>query len=158
MMADVPPNIHAFNLVCLTLFEKLYEAFPTPINISSNSIGVESIPKDASYEASWDAQVLAGEAITWLQEENFIRVGSTTISGDFALVRLTLKGLTVLGYIPTSLQTSATKEALIDRVKNVLASGAEKASAEGVKALVLEAFKLSAAVAGFGTGSNVVGM
>lgn len=157
-MADVPPNIHAFNLVCLTLFAKLYEAFPTPVNISADSIGADSIPKETSAQASWSAMDLASHAISWLQEENFIQVGSQMPSGDFGLVRFTLKGLTVLGYAPTSLQLNTPPEALIDRVKKILASGAEKAGAEGVKALMTETFRVALGIAGFGASGAFTGV
>jgi len=72
--------------------------------------------------------------------------------GYFWKVRLTLKGLTILGYIPAALQPTDPKEALIAKVKRVLTTGAATATSESIKLVVSEIFKLAlapgAAIAG----------
>lgn len=56
-----------------------------------------------------------------------------------------MKGLTVLGYVPTSLQTTEPKEPIIEKIKRVLATGTEKAAAEGVRAILGQIFSLALA-------------
>lgn len=142
-MADIPHNIQSFNLICLKLFARLYEAFPNAAQIQVATLGTEASPLSASYDQTWDSIEMTGNVVSWLKDEGFIRVKSTTVAGDYADVVLTLKALTLLGYVPTAILASDQKEPIIDKVKRVLASGAEKAAAEGVKSILTELFRLA---------------
>lgn len=140
-MIDVPENIHKFNLNALSLLARLYESFPSSIELRPSSVG--AAPQDASYDEAFKFSAEADDVVTWLAEEGFLRFQNRDLSGTFYQVRLTLKGLTVLGYIPTSLQAKDRKEPVIDKIKRVLASGTEKASAEAVKCLLSKLFTLA---------------
>jgi hypothetical protein len=156
-MADVPENIDAFNRVCLELLARLYDSFPRPLNIdpvAANGIGFAAVPEEATPEQSWNIGTLGSDVIEWLAEENFLRYepDPNHRAGYFWKVRLTLKGLAILGHVPTALQPAAPKETLITRIKGVLASGAATAASESIKKLVAEIFKYAlapeAAIAG----------
>lgn len=69
----------------------------------------------------------------------------TIATATFGKVRLTLKGLTILDYVPAALRPTEQKEALITKVKRVLESAAAAASSESIKLVVSEIFKLALA-------------
>lgn len=156
-MADVPENMEAFNRLSLELFMRLYDSFPKPLNINpteANGLGFAAVPQEATEGQSWNIGTLIYDVIEWLAEERFLRYEPDPgyRYGYFWKVRLTLKGLTILGCVPTALRHTEQKEPLIDKVKRVLASGAGTASAESIKLVVSEIFKLALA-----PGASIVG-
>jgi hypothetical protein len=156
-MSSIPPNIHRFNLTALALFDQLYNAFRTPMELDLAKVGASAMPPEASEQDAWDFSIRTVDVVTWLDEEGFLPFEGQ-IAGDHVYqARLTLKGLTILGYMPTSLQSSGPREALIDKIKRVLATGAEKAGSEAVKSLLSEIFKISLATgtAAASSGLNV---
>jgi hypothetical protein len=140
-MSELRDNIDRFNLLVLTIFQKLYDSFPTPVNMEPTGIGVSAAPSDASEQGVWDSMAEARHALTWLKEEGFLRYETQDLQGNFYEVRLSQKGLAMLG---SALTPSEVKEPLITRVRRTLASGAEKAGTEAVKCLMSEVLKLSA--------------
>lgn len=139
----IPANIDQFNRTALTLFSRLYDRFPAPTDIEPLDLGLSGIPDDASDVQALSYAVRAEHVISWLEEEGFIRVQDRDLGGKFYGVRLSLRGLTVLGYIPTVLKQGEEPETMITKVKRALSSGAEKAGAEAVKGLLSELFKLA---------------
>ena len=151
-MADIPENMEAFNRVSLALFARLYDSFPKPFNIDptvANELGFAAVPQEATEEQSWNIGTLGVDVVAWLAEEGFLRYEPDPNHryGYFWKVRLSLKGLTILGYIPSTLRAAEQKEALITKVKRVLASGAGTAGSESIKLVVSEIFKLALAPA-----------
>lgn len=149
-MADIPENMEAFNRVSLELFARLYDSFPKPFNIDPSvegDIAFAAVPREATDEQAWNIGTLGTDVIQWLAEEGFLRYDPDPNHryGYFGNVRLSLKGLTILGHVPASLQAAEPKEALIAKVKRVLASGAATASSESIKLVVSEIFKLALA-------------
>jgi len=149
-MADNQQNIEHFNLVVLKLLDRLYEAFPRPLNITGTTaidIGFDAVPEDATEEESWDIGTMAEDIIGWLSEEGFLRYQEDPNHqhGNFWKVRLTLKGLTILGYVPSSLQQQESKTSLINNAKQAIGAGASTAGKEAVKQVVAEIFKLALA-------------
>jgi len=149
-MADIPENMEAFNRVSLQLFARLYDSFPKPLNIDStaaNAIGFAAVPQEADYEQSWNIGTLGVDVIEWLAEEQFLRYepDPNNRHGHFWKVRLTLKGLTILGYVPFALQSEEQRETLIKKVKRALASGAGTAGSESIRLVVAEIFKFALA-------------
>jgi hypothetical protein len=140
-------NLERFNLTALALFSRLYDAFPNPIEVKAQNLGLSASPDEAELAEHLRFMVYAEHAVTWLAEEGFIRYESHGLNGGFAGVRLTLRGLTVLGYVPTAVKGKKEPETLIVRIKRALGSGADKAAADGVKALITEVFKLAASPA-----------
>jgi len=152
-MAHVPPNIERFNLTALRLFNDLYDAFPNAIDIDTAVLGAEAAPEELPAPDALAYAMGADEVVTWLAEEGFIRVAGGNLGTEINGVRLTLKGLTVLGYIPTVLKPNEASEPMIDKIKRTLGSGAEKAGAEAVKALLGGVFKLAISYASSGGSS-----
>ena len=145
-MNDIPLNIQRFNLIALVLFSKLYESFPSGINIEPLNVGFDALPKDeSSYEQAWDFGAVAYDVVFWLAEEGFLRYEDPNNTREFYNARLTMKGLAVIGYVPTSLKSADPKEPLIEKIKRVLASSTEKVAAEGVKAILGQIFCLALA-------------
>ena len=136
-----PKNIRAFNWLTLKIFNDLYEKFPEPSDIEglrfviSTLFDVGTKSKEADYLTHFTA------TMRWLKDEGFIRYESDQ-SGNFRKVLLTLRGLTVLGYTPTSLTLIDRKEPIIAKIKRVLAKGAEGAASDAVKAIIVKAFAL----------------
>ena len=154
-MSEIPKNIQRFNLIALFLFAKLYESFPSGLDIEPLKVGFDALPKDASWDdQAWDFGAIAYDVVNWLAEEGFFRYENPNHTREFYNARLTMKGLTVLGYVPTSLQSADPKEPLIEKIKRVLATGTEKAAAEGVKAILGQIFGL--ALASRNTGSALI--
>jgi hypothetical protein len=136
-----PKNIRAFNWLTLKIFNDLYEAFPEPHDIEglrfviSTLFDVGTQSKEAAYLTHFTA------TMRWLKDEGFIKYESDN-SGNFRKVLLTLRGLTVLGYTPTSLSLTDRKEPIITKIKRVLSKGTEAAASDAVKAIIVKAFGL----------------
>lgn len=138
-------NITFFNRTTLALFEKLYSAFPTPIDIDVKAIAMTVTPEDAKYDETWNNLQAAEDAIDFLAQEGFLTHKGTYLEGGtFLQARLTLKGLAILGSTPDALEG---KQPLIDRIRKVLAGGAKEAGAEAVKQLTQQAFAAAVAAA-----------
>lgn len=145
-MSDIPKNIQRFNLITLLLFAKLYESFPSGIDIEPLKVGHDALPKDSSWDdEAWDFGAVAYDVVLWLAEEGFLRYENPNHTRDFYNARLTMKGLAILGYVPTALQSSEPKEPLIEKMKRVLATGTEKAAVEGARAILAKVFSLALA-------------
>ncbi|PWB41054.1 MAG: hypothetical protein C3F19_07600 [Rhodocyclales bacterium] len=142
-MADIPKNMQIFDLVTLRILERLYEAFPMPIEITPGSIGIEITSDVATSDDAWSAISVADATLPWLANEGFLRYETVTNVGTFREVQLTLKGLSILGSVPLSITQSEVPEPIIKKVKKVLTSGAEKAGADAVKAVLNEVFRLA---------------
>lgn len=158
-MSDIPPNIQRFNLTALRLFANLYDAFPSPIDIEYGYLGAESAPEGLAPADVLAYALGADEVVEWLEEEGFVRTTGRTVGATISGVRLTLKGLTVLGYIPTSIVPTESSEPIIDKIKRTLSKGIETAGSEGVKTLLGGVFRLAISYApgsaSIGSGINV---
>jgi len=63
--------------------------------------------------------------------------------GCYYGVRLTLRGLTILGYLPSSVTQGEKDEPLIEKIKQYVSSGAKMASGEVAKKIIGELFRLA---------------
>ena len=142
-MPKSPENIHRFNVTALAVLERLYNSFPDPVRLNAEHIGIDAAPNESTAQDYWNYGAGADNVVTWLAEESFLRYVSKGSDGDFYGVRLTLKGLTVLGYIPVSIVEGGKKSTAIERIKRTLASGTEKAGEEAVKSIIGALFKMS---------------
>lgn len=140
-----PDNIEIFNRICIALLDKLYLAFPVPIEIDIKGIAMSAIPQDCSYEKAWDVLSVSGEVVSFLAEEGFLtHKGASPEGCHFMRVRLTMKGLAVLGYIPISTEK---QEPLITKIRGVVNAGLKEAASETVRQLISQtlSFALSSA-------------
>lgn len=119
-------NVEIFNRISLELFAELYEAFPVPIAITPDALALSEVPDEATYGATWSVMEIAGETVTFLQEEGFLKYRDRVITREFGDVRLTLKGLAILGIL-VSLVATEPREPLIRKIKRMAAKGGEKA-------------------------------
>lgn len=111
---SVPPNIDLFNRFCLAVFQKLYLSFPCPVELDVNIIMMSVIPNDAESDETFNTLISGGDAIQFLAAEGFlIHQGALLDGSNFLQVRLTMKGLAVLGSIPNSLEK---RESLISKI------------------------------------------
>lgn len=136
------PNVEIFNRVCLHLFSELYESFPVPMAIDPNGLGLSAVPDELEYDASWSVMEISVETVTFLHQEGFLTIRDRVSTGEFGDVRLTMKGLAVLG-IPVSLKSNEPREPIIEKIKRLMGKGADKAATETVQAIVSEVFKFA---------------
>lgn len=132
-------SFDVFNRISLYLLVKLFEAFPSYIDVDSSALGLDAKPKDVNEtdDELWNNMQIAGDTVTWLQAEGFIKIDSIVYGGEFHRVRLTLKGLTLLGYAPPSTENDSKYLNLAEKAQSVLAEGARGAATEVVKELFL---------------------
>lgn len=132
-----PPNIDLFNRFTLEVFKRLYLKFPIAIELDVDELIVSVTPTGASYEDSFNALILGGEALTFLASEGFLVHQGTLLDGSkFLQVRLTMKGLVTLGSIP---QTLEHKESLITKILTISGKGLKEAASEQVQDLASQA-------------------
>ena len=132
-------NFEAFNRIALLVLVRLFEAFPERLDLDAHRIGIEAKPEDAdeSDEEIWANMMLGSDTISWLQEEGFITVQSRTMDSEFQGVRLTLAGLTLLGYQPPNLEEGESYRTFAEKGAEVLKEGGRAAAVELVKELFI---------------------
>jgi len=135
-------NIETFNRICLHLFSELYDAFPVPVAVNPNSMGLSAIPENLDYEGAWGVMTIAVESINFLAQEGFLTKGESVSPGELSDVRLTMKGLAILG-IPISLTPDEIQKPVIEKIKTVMGKGTEQFSNKTIQAVISEIFKLA---------------
>jgi hypothetical protein len=146
-MDDIHKNMMHFNRVILELFVRLYDSFPHPLHINSQiatDIGLRTVFDDRPDMETSHAGIMPDDVMEWLKEEGFIRYepDPNYRPGTFSKVRLTLRGLTILGYIPVSLQQTDANEPLIKKARKAMTPNGEK---ESIDQVVGEIFKMALA-------------
>ena len=142
---SIPANLDQFNRFCLAVFGKLYLSFPVPIELDVGQLMMSVVPGEAGREATWDALSSGGHAIEFLAAEGFlVHQGGLLDGSQFMQVRLTMKGLAVLGSVPGSLEK---RESLISKILSVTGKGLKEAASEQVSELSSQAFAFALASA-----------
>ena len=148
-MNDSQKNIEQFNLVALTILNRLYDSFPTPINIlpdDLNSLGFSAVPEDATDEEGWDIGTMTNDVLTFLAEERFIRYEADpndyNKSDHFWKVRLSLKGLGILNS-SSELSGSEGNSSIAQKIRQSLATITTTAGIEMGKHVIAEIIKLA---------------
>lgn len=135
-------NMDFFNAMALAVFDRLYGAFPVPVQLEVDKMAAELLPEDCEYEPSFEALMAAGQTIEFLAQEGFLTHQGSLLSGDtYMQVRLTLKGLAILG-APDALEA---KKPLIASVKSAVGAVAKEGAAEAARQVVQKVFALSLA-------------
>lgn len=134
-----PPNIDLFNRFALAVFRKLYLSFPVAIELDVNDLIMSVTPTNASFEETFNAVgVVGGEALNFLATEGFlVHQGALLDGSQFVQVRLTMKGLAVLGSMPAALEH---KESLITKILSISGKGLKEAASDQVQDLASQAF------------------
>jgi len=137
----------------------VYFSFPELVYfylpVDTGSVGIEITHDSASAEEAFDAVSIARSTLLWLTGEGFLRYQGSDLSGKFYGVQLTLKGLTILGSVPASVNQNGMPESIIKKIKRVLSSGVEKTSEDTLRSVLNEVFKLAfnASVSAVSTGT-----
>lgn len=153
-MSDIPKNIEQFNFAALAILDELYGCFPMPApDFHPGAVCSNRFPKDASFESSWEIDNIADATLTWLASEGFVTIGSlATGSRGFGDVRLTLKGLALLGAVPEPVRGEPPKQ-LSQKIREAMSTGARYAGSEAFKAIVGDVIKFGVAYAKESTSS-----
>lgn len=142
---SVPPNIDLFNRFSLSVFQKLYESFPVSIDLDVDDLMMSVIPTGSSRDEAFDALQMGGEALVFLSSEGFLTHKDTLLDrSQYRQVRLTMKGLAILGSMPASLEKS---ESLISKIRAVGGNALKDAASDKVQALVSQVFTFALASA-----------
>ena len=140
-----PPNIDLFNRFALAVFKKLYLSFPVATELDVNDLIMSVTPTNASYDETFNALGIGGEALNFLASEGFlVHQGALLDGSQFLQVRLTMKGLAVLGSMPAALEH---KESLITKILAISGKGLKDAASEQVQDLASQAFAFALASA-----------
>lgn len=147
-MANGQQHMEHFNRIVIELFIRLFNAFPHPQNIDSQAvmdIGFGDIENTNPDNETMSIGAKASNVMEWLREEGFIRYDPDPNyrPGNFWKVRLTLKAVTILGYIPVSLRKTDPKEPLIQKAEQVISSAESTSGKEAIRRVVEEIFKLA---------------
>lgn len=133
-----PTNIEHFNRVVLVTLDRLHDAFPVPIELMTADVAEAATPRTLPPEPSFKDIEPTFEAVKFLADEGFLKYSNHFHDGTaFLQVQLTMKGLTVLGQIPNSLDK---KPALASQIKTALKTGALSATTDAAKQLVGQLF------------------
>lgn len=142
---SIPQNIDLFNRFSLAVFRKLYLSFPVPVEIDVNDLMMSVMPNDTEYEQTFQILIVGGQAVEFLANEGFLtHQGSLMDRSQYLQVRLTMKGLAVLGSVPASLEK---RESLISKILSITGKGIKDAAAEQVSELSNQAFSFALASA-----------
>ena len=127
-------NIVRFNRVVLVTLTRLHECFPKPTELNLANFAGDVWGEDESEDELWKLLETIRDTIEWLRDEGFVRYRNQDDKGDFYGLRLSLRGLVILGAVPKSLKGT---KSLVDRAKDVLAKGSEKAASELVNIILV---------------------
>jgi len=132
-------NFDIFNQIALHLLVRLFESFPNYLAVDARALGFDAIKMkdDEDFDEAWELLAISKNSVSWLQSEGFIEVEGRVVD-DQINVRLTLKGLTLVGYAPPTVQDSRF-ENIADEAKAALVEGSRSAASDVVKGLFLRA-------------------
>lgn len=134
-------NFDIFNQITLHLLVRLFESFPNYLAVDARALGFDAIKMkdDEDFDEAWELLAISKNSVSWLQLEGFIEVEGRTVD-DQINVRLTLKGLTLVGYAPPTVQGSRFNN-IADEAKAALVEGSRSAASDVVKGLFLSAIR-----------------
>lgn len=131
---SVPPNIDRFNKATLLVFDKLYKAFPIPVEISTSKIAMDTLPSDATFDESFQSIEPVFYTIQFLRKEGFIEYGENLLDGTtFLQVRLTAKSLALLGQTPSALEQQVS---VGEKIASLVKGGIKEVGSEAAKKAV----------------------
>lgn len=142
-----PSNFDIFNQITLFTLVKLFDEFPVPIDIDPelNAIHAFEEQKNLDVDETWELMDIGRETLNWLESEGFMSIATKTLDGKCDGVRLTLKGLSILGY---SVGAQNESQTLIDKAKEAL----EDTAIESAKDVMKQLFSMGLAAT---TGMNI---
>ena len=140
---SIPANIDLFNRFSLAVLQKLYLSFPIPIELDVSDLIMSVTPSGTNFDETFNSSDIGGDAIDFLASEGFLTHGGVLLgSSQYIEVRLTMKGLAVLGSLPSALDR---KETLISKIRAVGSKGLRDAASDQVQELASQAFTFALA-------------
>jgi hypothetical protein len=131
---SLPPNIDRFNKATLVVFDKLYQAFPVPVELSASKIAMDTLPPDATFDESFQSIEPVFYTIEFLRKEGFIEYGQHTQDGTtFFQAQLTTKSLALLGQTPSALEPQVS---VGDNIRSLVKGGIKEVGSEAAKKAV----------------------
>jgi hypothetical protein len=140
-------NIEIFNQVVTFTLLRLYESFPDPIDIDPGKIAGKLEGVTSFEEAFNIAASTAAEAIEFLAEEGYLRYRSDFQTRDrltFPRARLSLRGLALLGAVPTAVCEEKDRRSFAARLKTAVDKGTSEALASAIGQLLGAALNMGA--------------
>ncbi len=136
MTSSTPRNIEIFDQVTAYTLIKLYECFPVPQNLCHEDIHHEITKACTDENEAFQIYTnYIASTILFLSDEKFIQYDQNAHShSQYFNVRLTLRGLTLLGTVPNALNNN--QSSFIELLKESFKKGAETAVSSIVKLLM----------------------
>jgi hypothetical protein len=142
-----PGRLEAFDYTVALVLARLFESFPERVQLSGMRLVVDTaVENDVSDKIKEAVPSIVYDTVVWLRDEGFIRYQSDDMEGDFTGVTLSLRGLTILGYVPVSLKDSPSPEPIIAKLHGALKSGGTVMMHEVIKQAIGKGFGLLAGV------------
>lgn len=144
----IPSNIDSFNRVVAVGLLKLYESFPVHIDLNAEDVAWQA-SSEAGLEggALWSFPDQVQGALEFLAQEGFIRYRPDlrTIEEHhlFHDAQLTMKGLAILGAVPSTVDEGRDRRPLVERLQEGLKEGAVDVLAKAIGAVFGAAIGLS---------------
>ena len=136
-------NIRAFNYLTLAIFNRLYESFPERKDFSDLRFVIEAVVDYGPDSDESKYSSLFSDTMSWLEEEGFIRVEAKAYGPAFIGVVLTIKGLAMLGSVPSSIDEGDDRS-FIDYIREIVSDGIKSSSSEAVSSLIKSLFNTMA--------------
>lgn len=129
-------NIELFDQVVAVTLLELYRQFPNPTDLQASSVAcmIEDVKGEELFDLSAE---LSLNSLSFLSMEGFITYEPErrTLTGpEFPKARLTLKGLTLLGSVPASLERKS-NQPFVDQFSEAIKSGAQGAVSDAVRSM-----------------------
>lgn len=132
----------AFNRIALYTLVELFEAFPSRMIIDTEKLGLNAKPVDGdeTNKEIWESMDQARDTLIWLNDEGFVSAQVFQNNSTKYDVRLTLQGLTLLGYQAPHGGRRKFKN-IAHYAKSILAAASLSAATELMKEIFLSAGK-----------------
>jgi len=135
-------NILFFNNFTLSLFNHLYADFPLSCDIDITEFALDLLPDDLDVKDGIDKLEVARASLSFLRQEGFIVISEVHNDKVYKGVRLTMKGLASLGYVPNSLEPD---ESIISKINDIAKDGFKEAGVDVTKNIVQQLFSVALA-------------
>ena len=154
-MTSIPRNIELFDRIVALTLVRLYESFPNPVDLNATGLGYE-IAESIAAEEEEAFRIMtetAENSVRFLVKEGFIRYDERAESLDESIFHgttLTLRGFTLLGSTPATINESTDRRTFIEQLRGTVYEGAKDSASEIIKSLFTGAISLGAAAIGAG--------
>lgn len=154
-MAQTPARTVVFNLIALSLFDRLHESFPAPLDVDPLELFgrvrahvepqvIDAALRDPARPRPMGDDELVHHAVDWLERERYLSIEGR--HRDIVGVTLTEKAMTVLNGVPSAILQR--REPLIDRIREAMIEEAPKVMLDKAASAITAVIAAGAAVIG----------